>query len=204
MAEICIKVGDSGGYRDGDVIAVRPDGWLIPAADMAVWLAGGKEPAVLAAMPKYMADGQRRRIAAVRWKTAHTAAEVEVEYKLPKGAGEMEKADADRDAVLLSTVDADTNWGTLDLQHHAVIRVTDVTFHEERELLDRDWKNDHTNATLGKVRYRVPYDSVLSASVVADMRDKDKRVDVDRASAPLVKSVIQAASRAEVEPVEKP
>ena len=203
MSEIIFKVGDSGGYRDGDVIAVMPDGWLIPAADMAAWIATGKEPAILAEMPVYKANACRRRILAIRWKQAHTAAEVEAEYGLSKDTGEMEKVDADRDAAEFGTNGLDTNWGTTDLKTHAVVRVADLTAHEERKLLDRDWANDHTSRTLGKVRYRLPYVEILDAQKVADIQDKAKRVDVDRASVPLAKSVIQAASRAEVNPVEK-
>jgi len=204
MSEILFKVGDSGGYRDGDVIAVKPDGWLVSGTDMAAWLREGHEPAVLAEMPAYQANALRRRVLGIRWKQAHTVAEVEAEYKLPKGAGEMEKADADRDAAEFEANGLDTNWGTSDLKTHAAVRVAGLTAHDMIDLVDRDWANDHTNATLGKVRNRVAYDEALPAATVAAMRDKARRVDVDRASAPLAKSAIQAASRAEVEPVEKP
>jgi len=194
MSELLLKVGDSGGYRDGDIIAIKPDGWLISPSGMATWLKDGKEPMFLATMPLYIANGCRRRVLAIRWKRAHTAAEVEAEYGLSKGAGEMEKAEADRDAAEFEATGLDTNWGTSDLKVHAVVRVADLTEHDTREFLDRDWVNDHTHRTLGKVCYRLPYANVLAPEKVADMQDKTKRVDVDRTLA-LSKTVIQPAAR---------
>ena len=203
MTEILFKVGDSGGYRDGDIIAVKPDGWLISPADMTAYIATGKEPAVLAEMPDYQADAVRRRVLAIRWKQAHTAAEIEAEYKLPKDAGAMEKADADADAAEFGTNGLDTNWGTQDLKSHAVVRVADLTEHERTDILDRDWKNDHTNAMLGKVKHQLPYATVLDAAKVTAIQDKALRVDVDRVSVPLAKAVIVTASRIVPKAVEK-
>lgn len=195
MSEICFKVGDSGGSKDGDVLAIMPDGWLISAVDMAAWLDKGTEPAVLAEMPKYMADRLRRRVLAVRWKLAHTAEEVEKEYGLPAGAGEHEKEEGDADAAKFAANGLDTNWGTLDLQHHAVVRVPDLTGHEIAEFSDPERTVDHRGKPLAKKRYRVAYETALSPVKIAAIRDREVRVPVDRAAA-LAKSVVVAKAEA--------
>ena len=195
MSEICFKVGDSGGYRDGDVIAVQPDGWLIPPVEMARYLADGTEPAVLAAMPKYQADRVRRRVLAIRWKLSHTDVEIEKEYNLPKGAGADERSMAQADVAEFSANGLDTAWGTQDLKSHGIVRVVNLTAHEIIELTDRDATVDHVGKTLGKVRYKVDYAAALSAAKVTALRDKTLRVDVDRVSAALPKTVAVAAPR---------
>ena len=178
--EVLFKIGVSGGYRDGDVIFVKPDGWRIPAATMAAWLATGKEPAILAEMPRYLADRKRRQIAKIRWKVSHTAAEIEAEFKLSAGNGEQSKAEAENDSHLLSTIDSDTNWGTDTLKHHGVLRVADMTMHEVAEVTDSDETVDHLGRPLGKARYKVPYKTLVSAEKVAEFLDRELMVYPDR------------------------
>ena len=194
MSEVLIKIAPGDSENDGRVIAILPDGWLISSADMAAYIDDGKEPAVLTTMPRYMADRVRRRVLAVRWKLAHTAEEIEKEYALPAGAGQHEKDMATEDLAKFVENGLDTTWGTEDLKVHAVVRVPDLTAHEQAEYLDKPRSVDHLGKPLAvgksKGRYKVDYAAVLSAAKVAAMRDPAVRVDVDRASAPLVKSVI--------------
>jgi hypothetical protein len=202
MSEVCFKIAPGDPENDGRVIAILPDGWLIPSLDMYAWLkvdavlgeALAKEPAILAEMPRYMADRCRRRVLAVRWKLARTAEEIEKEYALPAGAGQHEKDMATEDLAKFVENGLDTTWGTEDLKVHAVVRVPDLTAHEQAEYLDKPRSVDHLGKPLAvgksKGRYKVDYAAVLSAAKVAAMRDPAVRVDVDRASAPLAKSVI--------------
>lgn len=181
--EVLFKVGDSGGSRDGDIIAIEPDGWHIPGADMAAWIQDAKEPALLVSMPRYLADRMRRDVLRILWHVANT----------PPGQPEYERAVADM--AKAADVGWDTNFGMVDLKVHGVVRVPDLSIHEQRELLDRDWVQDHTGKVLGKKRYKVDYAAVLPAQKVANLRDSAKRVDVDRASAPLAKTVLVDSPR---------
>ena len=75
----------------------------------------------------------------------------------------------------------------------------DITAHDEREMLDHDWVNDHTHASLGKVRHRLAYETALPLATADKLRDPDLRVEVDRVSAALPKTVVKPATRLEVE-----
>lgn len=192
MSEICFKVGDSGGSKDGDVLTILPDGWLVSGADMSAWFKDSKEPAVLASMPKYLADRFRRRVLAIIWKRDRTDTEIEKEYKLPVGGASYERSRDASDVIEAETNGWDSNWGYGDLKVHAVVRVPDLTAHEIAEFTDSARTVDHLGKPLAKKRYRVAYETALSAGKMTDIQDPEKRVDVDRISIALAKTIIVA------------
>jgi hypothetical protein len=104
---------------------------------------------------------------------------------------------ADADAAEFATNGLDTNWGTLDLKHHAVVRVPDLTLHEAAEYMDIDRAVDHKGQPLAKRRYRLAYETALSAEKVAAMKDPTVTVPVDRVSAPVAKGAIAAKAASE-------
>ena len=67
MAELLIKIGDSGGSKDGHIMAIKPDGWLISPADMTTWITVGTEPLILVSMPRVVSDVLKRRINKLRF-----------------------------------------------------------------------------------------------------------------------------------------
>jgi len=181
MAEILFKVGDSGGSKDGDILAVKPDGWLIPGVAMRAWIEDGVEPAILVEMPGYLQRRARRGMSRLRWTLEHTAAEVAKEFDLgDEKMGTEEKAVATKDADYAKTNGSDTSWGRDDLKIHATVRVEGLTLHDIQELLDRRQDVDHIGRIHAKRLHTFEFRKVLSAEVVSRMSDKEQRVDVDR------------------------
>lgn len=195
--EVLIKIGDSGGSKDGQIIACKPDGWLIPGAAMAAWIDGGKEPVVLAEMPQYQSDRLKRRINRLRWERMHTAEEIVAEFVLvkPEDANDTAKvavamqeasdrivlAESDRARMIAEGVD--TNWGFEDLKVHFALKLTSTDPHDYIELVDREQGTDHKAVVTAKGRNKIDYATLYDAAKLADIADKEKRLDVDRATA---------------------
>ena len=180
-AEVLFKVGDSGGHADGDIISVKPPGWLIPSDAMTAWIEDGVEPDILAEMPQYLQRRWRHRIRRLRWVLSHTAAEVAKELGLgDEEMGAEEKRLAAHDADGLKAEGADTSWGRLDLRHHAAVRVSGLTLHDVKELLDPYRDTDHIGRFRAKRRHGFKYRDVLPAEAVSRITDETQRVDVDR------------------------
>ena len=169
MAEIAIKIGDSGSYRDGQVISIKPNGWLIPPAEMVTWIRAGTEPAMLTPMPRYLQGILRRRINKVR-------------HDLTGPDGPF-KEEAQRDQARLEANGYDTNWGSEDLKVHFVLRIADITMDEQKEMLDPEWSPGDLDPIVAKRRYRVDYASLYTPKQLADIRDTSKRVEAARAVA---------------------
>ena len=185
--ELLLRIGDSGGSRDGQVIAAKPDGWAIQPLEMKAWIDGGKEPPCLAAMPPYQQRMKRRQIARLRWELTHTAVEIAAEFDIKDKDGGFDLDEAERrvaDAVEarawgISHV-TETNWGRDSLQVHCVVRVEDGDIHDYAELIDRDATVDHKATILAKRLYRVAYEEQFDAAKLADIRDPAKYLPIDR------------------------
>lgn len=178
--ELLIKVGDSGGYKDGQIISVKPSGWLISPTDMEAWIDDGKEPAVLTEMPEYQVNRLKRRVNRLRWELSHTAVEIAAEFNFDEEESERRKAMAESDCSRMMILGVDTNWGYEDLKVHHVLRVAKIDDHDYIELVDRDRNIDHIARIKGKRRYCVNYAPQYSPAELVDIRDKAKRVEVDR------------------------
>lgn len=195
MAEILVKIGDSGGSRDGEVIAIKPDGWLIPGAAMATWLRTGVEPLTLAAMPDYLQRRIRRRILRLRWLLTHAVPEIQAEYEEYNLESEAlrQKTMAEADQERMESLGLDTNWGYDDLRIHAAVRVEDMTGHEAAELLDSADEVDHHGEWRAKRRWRLRYEATVDAKALADFRDPAKLVPVDRRAALATSGLFEAS-----------
>ena len=210
MAEVEFKVSGSGGYRDGDILSVLPDGWHIPAEETIAWIGKGTLPAIVGEMPSYMKRRYGRRVAEITWKLNHTAIELLAEYNLVSGdkalllqkvitqgigsltpqeaeafapiqeMGEHEKELADDTWHVLDEYGLDTNWGYLSLQHHGVMRVDDLTMHDVKEITDADRIPDPLGRIMGKRRWCFRYWNQLPTAKVTALRDKSVHVPVDR------------------------
>ena len=178
--EVLIKIGDSGGSRDGQIIAVKPDGWLIPGAAMAAWIDGGKEPVVLGVMPRYLADRHRRVVNRARWDLAHTAAEMAVEYDISVYDAATQKRRATEWRAIMIAKGADTNWGYEDLKTHFALRIDSADPHDYLELVDRDQDTGHKALVTAKRRNKIDYKTLYDAAKLTAIADKTLRVDVDR------------------------
>jgi hypothetical protein len=203
MAEICFKVGDSGGYRDGDILSIKPDGWLVLGGEMREWFGRGIEPSVLAGLPGYLQREARRVVARVGWKASHTALEIAQEYglKKPDGKwdaedGEHERLQAEADIARACAEGVDTHWPWKTLRAHGVVRVNALTLNDIAELTEHDFREDHIGHPTGKRRHQFRYWEHLAPPEVEALRNKALRVDVDREHA-LAKSAITDAPRTE-------
>jgi hypothetical protein len=195
MAEILFKVGDSGGYRDGDIIAVKGDGHALSGAEMQAWIDEGREPASVASWSGYDQRRYRQRIIELQWKLAHTDAEVEKEYALPAGTAKLDRPLWQSDREKFVTLGCDTNWGFSDMTTHGVLRVEGLGIESAEELTEADYAVDHIGKMEFKRRCRLDYASALPAKKVQDLRDKTQLVKVDR-SAAIQPSAIVNQSRA--------
>lgn len=192
MSEVLLKIGDD---RDGQPILIRPDGWLIPAPDMTLWLSTDKVPAILDDMPGYKQRQITREVAHVKWWTMHTAAEAAERFNIrgPTPEKAAETADKTRQLYVEERLNmeehgVDTNWGYRDLECHFVVRLPDLTRDEEAEFLDRKYNvSGETPLKTADRVYRFAYE-LDNASQLTDIRNKEKRIDVDRVDAPLSKT----------------
>ena len=178
--EVLIKIGDSGGSKDGQIIACKPDGWLIPGETMAAWIDGGKEPVVLSVMPRYLADRHRRVVNRARWDLAHTAAEMAVEYDISVYDAATQKTRATEWRAIMIAKGADTNWGYEDLKTHFALRIDSADPYDYQELVDRDQDTDHKALVTAKRRNKIDYSTLYDAAKLTAIADKTLRVDVDR------------------------
>ena len=189
--ELLIKIGDSGSWKDGQVLAAMPDGWLVSPADMLAWIDDGKEPALLASMPGYMADRLRRRVNRLRFELTHTAVELAKVFKIPEDDATNDKNIAVADRARMVAGGVDTNWGFADLRVHFALRVDGMTGHEVAECLEGESSVDHLAIPGGRRRNRVAYETTYDAEKMADIQDKALRVEVDRVTA-VDKTIIEA------------
>lgn len=206
--EVLIKIGDSGGSKDGQIISVLPDGWLISALDMKAWLDDGIESAVLGDMPEYQVRRLQRRINRLRWVLAHTAAEFVAEFLPPvrttridpitkaviiltpeeiaeamdqqEQEAEREMAIAVADRTRMIALGVDTNWGYEDLKVHWAVRLEKLNDHDYPGLKEREQDIDHQGRITAKRRYRVAYESHHTVAQLTNIRDPAKRIEVDR------------------------
>jgi len=202
--ELLIKIGDSGGSKDGQVIAAKPDGWLIPGTAMVAWIDLGKAPAVLAEMPRYLADQIRRVINRIRWDLAHTVEGIVAEYniraptqEIAEQKAEQYKALAVADRARMIVEGADTNWGYEDLRVHFALKIDSDDPHDFLEFVDCDRDTDHLATWRGKRRNKVDYSQLYDAAKLTLIADKQQRVDVDR-TALFAKAVVEPIVAVEV------
>lgn len=195
--ELLIKIGDSGGSRDGQIIAAKPNGWLISPADMLAWIDDGKEPIVLAEMTQYQSDQLKRRISRLRWELTHTAAEIAKEFAITVENAESDKARAITDRARMIAEGVDTNWGFEDLKTHFALKLDSDDPHDFVEFCDREQDTDHKAEITAKRRNKVDYAKLYDAATLTDIADKDKRLDVDRVTA-IAKTVVEPITAAKV------
>ncbi|NQU36712.1 MAG: hypothetical protein HQ526_03840 [Actinobacteria bacterium] len=193
--ELLIKIGDSGGSKDGQIIAVKPNGWLIAGSDMRTWIDDGVEPVVLLVMPQYQSDQLKRRINRLRWELTHTAAEIATEFDSDEQSAANDKAMAVTDRARMIAEGVDTNWGFEDLKTHFALSIDSDDPHDYIELVDREQGTDHKARITAKRRNKVEYDKVYDAAKLAEILDKDRRVDVDR-DAKLTRTIVEPITRA--------
>jgi hypothetical protein len=113
----------------------------------------------------------------------------------------MELAGAQKDVAEYTTNGVDTSWGSADLKTFAIFTVPDLTLPEIREYTDLDQTVSHRPEILGKTRYKIDYAALVSAPILAALRDRTVRVDVDRVSAPLATTAIVPFSAAVAVPI---
>jgi len=193
--ELLIKIGDSGSWKDGQVISAKPDGWLVSPTDMLAWIDDGTEPALLASMPGYMADRLRRRVNRLRFELAATPKAMVDAFKIPEDGATLDKEIAVADRARMVAEGVDTNWGSQDLKSHFALRVDGMTGHEVAECLEGDNGTDYLATPGERRRNRVAYETTYDAKKLEDIQDKALRVDVDRVTA-IDKTAIKANATA--------
>ena len=203
--EILLKIGPGNSWKDGEVIAIKPTGYLIPGADMAKWINDDKEPAMVATMPGFLQRRLQRRIVRLRYLLTHTPDEISQNVFKPlvtltveqlekiRPTAQHEKDIATSESSIMQIHGLDTNWGSDDLKHHAVLVVEDMTPDELETMLEADQNVDLLAAKTGQRRIRYKYEDVVDAPEAGLLRDKELRVDVNRVRSPLPETAIGIA-----------
>lgn len=204
--EVLFKVGDSGTMRDGDPIAVKPDGWLIGDAAMEAWIDADTEPSVVAAMPAYLQRRLRRGVLGLQYDLAHTAEEVaelrlDLSLRLSRVPAEMREevrskciARAQADYVdraperrlNMVTYGEDTNWGWSDLKLFGTVRLAD-NLHLANTIMERDEEVSAAGTWKGKRRNRINFRVGLSVEEIQKLENTELYV-------PCRRSVVTPAS----------
>ena len=182
MPEICIKIGNStgGGYQDGDVISVKPDGVLIPPGGMVAWIRNNVEPPALSTIPQYMADDMRRRISGLQFLLENTAEDIAAGKNISVESAALEKTEALKDQDLFETLGYDSNWGWEDLKLFHVVRVDDVSLADMLEFTSQRRGVDYKAEPISKRGHRVDYENLHDAAMLELIRNQAVRLDVDR------------------------
>ena len=180
--EVLFKCNASGGYRDGDVIDGAPLGVLFSPAEIVAYFQSGTVPAGWGTLPNYKQRALKRHLEQTKWIMTHTIAEIQAAFSWSEQTATERKAIATELKAVALAEGLDSNWGDADLRGFGVLRVDALTPELAREVLDVDQDDDFRAIRRGKRRWRVDYESVLSAGDVANLRDSSVRVEAFRAS----------------------
>lgn len=197
--ELLLKIGNSGSWVDGQVIAVKDTGYLISGTAITAWIDESIVPTKVNTMPGYLRRRVKRRILKLRYALTHTNEEValnlleispeDLEEQIDEAIETKQQAVIDR--AKLEEFGLDTNWGIEDLKIHAVVLIEDVTLNEIEGLLEEKREVGMIGKKQGRRKKRFRYETLVGESEKSDMRNKRKYVPVNRTRTPLNKSKIE-------------
>ena len=204
--EILVKVGDGEGLLDGMPITARGPGVLLDPVALAAWWTSNIEPPALATVALDKQEEVRRQLKVSKYLTdpARTIAEATerkfgTEPPSPTLQQQLIRKKQEADVWYLIEITKlerttyaaegyDTNWGALDLRKHLVL-VADLTPEQVQELLqppdDPSVPEFGERRDLRARRWRIPYETFVTAPQLAQIQDPDVRWDVKRQATPL-------------------
>jgi len=206
IVEILVKVGDGNGFLDGMPVVIRGPGFLFSTAEVAAWWTSATEPPGLASLKLGKQEEVRRVLKVLKYLTdaAHTveiatnrrygelppSPTIQQQYtRLTKEAEvwlEIERAKLSKQTFAAEGFD--TNWGPGDLRGSLAV-VADLTPEEAQELLappdDTTILEYEVRHNLRMRRWRIAFETFLTAPQLAIVRDANQRWDVKRATTPL-------------------
>lgn len=208
-AEVLFSTGNSFGYTDGMPIEIKGAGALVTPAELVDWFQNQVVPASVQALEpnikarvkrdvlrtKYLATATAVQAATVRWGARYTGGSAEVKADLEKEAqAAIDQAVEDKQAYLSSGYD--TNWRPKQLKEAGVLPV-DLPAALSKDLLRRQSDTSRhcmePRRRLRARRWRVPYENLAPAQMVAKLRDPDVRVEVQRQITPFTPAQIKEA-----------
>jgi hypothetical protein len=186
--EVQLKIGDSGSWKDGMVIVAKPLGVLWDPATVEAFIKDDTPPAGFSQLPAPRKAIIRRRMRQIAWLSDPERTVADLQVMRPQLSAEDAQARIDEAVAFRAeaeTYGADTNYGTEERKAFGVI-IADVTYARLETLFD-----DGTSLavhpfavrqTVGRRKFRVPYEALLSAGTVTDLQNRSKVVAVNRAA----------------------
>lgn len=181
--EALIKVGAlSGGWQDGDVIAVAPPGAYFTPAECAAWFDSGTLPSGLAGLARYRRQQIARRFRELREVIAASDADIAAWYGVSIADAEEIRSRAASDVTKCRTLGFDTAWGWGDLSSHLGVVLANVPLEYLFELLEPPlngtlWRE---KPTLRRAWRATDWRSGLPAAFVARVEDPTEYVAIRR------------------------
>jgi hypothetical protein len=208
-AEVMFNTGNTTGYTDGMPIAVMGSGVLISPAELINWFQNSVVPPSISVLePNKKAevkrDALRTKYLAADGRTAAEAATIRFGAAYTGGTPETKanleaQVQADIDQAILDKADYladgyDTNWRPIELKSNGVLPV-DIAQSILNDLVKRQSSTvAHPIAPRTRMRarrWRVPYENLASAPMVANLRNPSVRVDVQRQITPFTAAQIK-------------
>lgn len=207
MSEILFKIGNSNEYEDGDILAVKPNGYVLTWPQIDTWLSTGNAPVeIISLWPDYLVRQYNRRFRRMQYlrtksivdcintlllkngKTVNDLTQKEIEDKTK--TIEQEKNICDVDLAKMMQHGIDTSWGWEDLKKHGVLMVDNLYDHDREAILMPDRTDDAKADYIKKRCHKIDYKSLLPTKDIADLKDKEKFKPVDRTKTHTVKNTI--------------
>jgi len=209
--EVLFSTGNSAGYTDGMPISVMGSGALISSAEIVDWFQNSIIPPAVSGLEPNIRAETKREASRVKYLSAggRTAAEAAVvRFGLaytngtPQEKAQMEATvqvdinNAIIDRAVYLTDGYDTNW------HYSQLKTAGVIPADLPPAIIKDLIREQTDTVPHPMeprnrvrarRWRVPYENLAPSGMVANFRNPNVRVDVQRQITPFTKSQIKQA-----------
>ncbi len=213
LYEIQVKIGDSQvstvaldrHWLDGQPVVIRSAGHWVSPTDYKRWLEQDVLPGGIALLRPNKRDIFTRQMRALRAVLYENRTYEQIAVSRFPGEGvnarTLEEAqryflDCEAQFGMLNAVGLDTNWGFSDLMEFGII-VTDLAPEDADDVMAVPLRVDGDPVAPGQMwarrRYRVPYETLLSAGSVTAFQTKGVHVAVPRESASLTPFVREEA-----------
>lgn len=210
-AEVMFSTGNTPGFTDGMPIDVKGAGALVTPEELIAWFQSSTVPASVQALEPNIKARVKRAVLRLKYlstpgRTAAEACTVRFGTSYTNGTAE-EKAgyealvqpeidQAVLDRVVVFAEGYDTNWAPTQLREAGVIPVDLLRASIDdlvRRQIDTSRHPMEPRRRLRARRWRVPYEALASAQMVANLRNPAVRVDVQRQITPFTVAQIRQA-----------
>ena len=187
ICEVLYKIGDGGSWKDGMPVEVRQTGVYVTATEMTAWIAGS-EPSSIAGLEESVRTHMRTfATLAQTFSASNFAASSLATNGVTEEQVNRAKADMDsRLAKIQAEGGVDTTWGLEELKTMGVM-IADLTLEQITEITASvdQLESGKIETTRGaRRRFRVPYETLLSADSIADVKNETTTVKPARGETP--------------------